>query len=67
MVMFDPIQNSGPERAQDLHILGEKCQTDWQHPESCDGQESKNPAEGQRYPSWDSNPASGWLLDKANG
>jgi hypothetical protein len=43
-VMFDPIQDSRPERPQRPHILGEERQADWKHPESHDRQESKKPA-----------------------
>jgi hypothetical protein len=46
--MFDPIENSGSARPQQLHIVGEKCQTDWKQPESYDRQEAKNPAKRQQ-------------------
>jgi hypothetical protein len=46
--MFDPIENSGSARPQQLHIVGEACQTYWKHPESYDRQEAKNPAKRQQ-------------------
>jgi hypothetical protein len=45
--MFDPIENSGSAGPQQLHIVGEECQTDWKHPESHHRQEPKNPTKRQ--------------------
>jgi hypothetical protein len=60
MATFDPIQNSGAKRPEQLHIIGEKRQADWKHPESNDWQEAKDPAKRQQYPRWNPQPATGW-------
>jgi hypothetical protein len=59
--MFDPIENSGSARPQQLHIVGEKCQTDWKHPESHDRQEPQQQAH------WNPEPATERLPEEANG
>jgi hypothetical protein len=47
-VMFDPIQNSGPERSQGPHVIGEQRQADRKHPQSRNRQKPKNAANGQQ-------------------
>jgi len=66
MATFDPIQNSGPERPQRRHIIGEECQADRKHPESQDRQEAEQPAKRQQYSHWNPEPATGWLPEEAN-
>jgi len=65
--MFDPIGNSASARPQQLHIVGEGCQTDWKHPESTDRQEPKNSAKRQQQAHWNPEPTTGWLPEEANG
>jgi hypothetical protein len=50
MATFGPIQNSGAKRPEQQHIIGDKRQADWKHPESNDWQEAKGPAKRQQYP-----------------
>jgi hypothetical protein len=56
-VMFNPIENSGSARPQQVHIVGEECQADWKHPESDDRQKPKYPRKGQQNSSWNPEPA----------
>jgi hypothetical protein len=65
-VTFDPIQNSTAERPQHLHIFGEEGQTDWNHPESQNWQESKNASKGQQCADWNPEPPTGWPPKKTN-
>jgi hypothetical protein len=60
MATFDPIQNSGAKGPEQLHIIGEKRQADWKHPESHNWQEAKHPAKRQQYSRWNPQPATGW-------
>jgi hypothetical protein len=47
-MMFDPIQSSGPERSQWLHVISEQRQADRKHPQSRDREKPKNAANRQQ-------------------
>jgi hypothetical protein len=65
-VMFDPIQSSGPEGSQGLHVIGQQRQADWKHPQPSDRQKPKSAANCQQCSCWNPEPAGGWLPDEAN-
>ena len=65
-MLLDPIENAGPARAQQTHIVCQECQSDREHPEPHDRQGAENPAKRQQDPQWNSQPPTGRLPDEAN-
>jgi hypothetical protein len=63
---LDPIENAGPDRAQQTHIVGEECESDREHPEPHDRQEAENAAKHQQDPQRNPQPTPGRLADEAD-